>query len=87
MSKATLTAAETYRRALAEASAVYKIAWAIAFKEQSDSHKALEDAFDRATAAVDVAFDSAQEAASGVCDRATAAADAAFAAVKPGIPI
>ena len=84
MSKVFLSALDfakgDYNRAIAEANKVYRIARGIAVEEQSASHKALKDAFDRATVAIDDSFLVAEEIASDVCDRATAAADAAFVA-------
>ena len=89
MSKVYLSALDfakgDYNRAIAEANKVYRIARGIAVEEQSASHKALEDAFRRATVAIDETFDVTIELACGVCDRATAAADAALAA-KGGVP-
>ena len=89
MSKATLTAAETYRRAIAKANDVYGTVMTVAgeahFAALKAGHKRSDVSLEVASAAADAAFDAAQEAASGECDRATTAAVCAFAD-EGGIP-
>ena len=85
MSKITLTAAETYRRAIAKANDVYDTAMIVAYEAHFAALKASDVSLEVASAAADAAFDAAQEAASGECDRATTAAVCAFAD-EGGIP-